>query len=163
MRFTSQLLVLWIISTTMQHIRSQKETSKEAGETNVGKTSCKQTKWTAKMNADLVDSRKEANALYSTQDCGRKIDIMELTKRLWDAKGYEELNKSSQNLRDQHAKIMNAVSQPESQFLNNELGNQTMLTTTERSGTIDGNENTTTTEQSYNEPSKEYMQRNGTK
>ena len=114
------------------------------------------------MNADLVDSRKKANALYSTQDCprkesGQKIGIMELTKRLWDAKGYAELNKSSQNLRDQYAKIMNAVSQPESQFLNNELGNQTMPTTTERSGTIDGNENTTTTEQSYNEPSEEYI------
>ena len=162
MRFTSQLLVLWIISTTMQHVRSQKETSKEAGETNVGKTSCKRTKWTAKMNADLVDSRKEANAVYSTQDCprkesGRKIGIMELTKRLWDAKGYAELNKSMQNRRDQYAKIMNAVSQPESQFLNNELGNPTMPTTTERSGTADGNENTTTTEQSYNEPSEEYI------
>ena len=92
MRFTSQLLVLWIIS-TMQHVRSQKETSKEAGETNAGKTSCKRTKWTAQMNADLIDSRKEADALYSSQDCprnesGRKIGIMELTKRLWDAKGY---------------------------------------------------------------------------
>ncbi|XP_068723454.1 uncharacterized protein [Montipora capricornis] len=82
---------------------------------------------------------------------------MELTKRLWDAKGYAELNKSYQNLRDQYAKIMNAASQPESQFLNNELGNQTMTTTTGRSGTIDGNENTTTTEQSCNEPSEEYI------
>ena len=70
MRFTSQLLVIWIISTTMQHVRSQKETSNEAGETKAGKT-----KWTAKMNANLVDSRKEANALYSTQDAqGKKVD-----------------------------------------------------------------------------------------
>ena len=103
MRFISQLLVLWIISTTIQHVRSQKKTSKEAGETNAGKTSRKRTKWTAKMNADLVDSRKEANALYSSQDCprkenGRKIGIMELTKRLWDTKGFAELKKSSQNL-----------------------------------------------------------------
>ena len=68
------------------------------------------------MNADLVDSRREANALYSTQGCPRKesrrkIGIMELTKRLWDAKGYAELKKSSQNLRDQYAKIMKAISQ----------------------------------------------------
>ena len=66
------------------------------------------------MNADLVDSRKEANALYSTLDCpgkesGRKIGIMELTKRLWDAKDYAELKKSSQNLRDQYAKIMKEI------------------------------------------------------
>ena len=33
---------------------------------------------------------------------------------------------------------MKAISQPESQFLNNELGNQTMPTTTEQSGTIGG-------------------------
>ena len=123
------------------------------------------TKWTAKMNADLVDSRKEANALYSSQDCsrkecGRKIGIMELTKRLWDAKGYAELKKSSQTLRDQYAKITKAISQPESQLLNNELRNQTMPTTTKRSGTKDNNVNTTTatttqrtTEQRYNEPS----------
>ena len=52
---------------------------------------------------------------------------------------------------------MKGISQPESQFLNNELGNETMPTTTERSGTIDGNENTTTTEQSYNETSEEYI------
>ena len=69
----------------MQHVRSQKETSNEVGETNAWKRSCKRTKWTAKMNADLVDSRKEANALYSSQDCprkecGRKIGIVELTK-----------------------------------------------------------------------------------
>ena len=95
MCFTSEVLVLWIRSTTMQRVRSQKETSKEPGETTAGETSCKPTKWTAQMNADLIDSRKEANALYSTQDCprkesGRKIGIMALTKRLWDAKGYAE-------------------------------------------------------------------------
>ena len=82
---------------------------------------------------------------------------MELTKRLWDAKGYAELKKSSQNLRDRYAKITKAISQPESQFLNNELGNQTMPTTSEGSGTIDGDENTATIEQSSNEPSEEYI------
>ena len=41
--------------------------------------------------------------------------------------------------------------------MNNELGNQTMPTTTERRGTVDGNENTTTIEQSYNEPNEEYI------
>ena len=39
--------------------------------------------------------------------------------------------------------------------MTNELGSQTMLTTTERSGAIDDNVNTTTMEQSYNEPSEE--------
>ena len=72
---------------------------------------------------------------------------MELTKRLWDAKGYAELKKSSQILRDQYAKNTKAISQPESQFSNNELGNQTMPTTTERGGRIDGDENTATIEQ----------------
>ena len=52
---------------------------------------------------------------------------------------------------------MKVISQLESQFLNNELGHQTISTMTERSRTIDGNENTTTTEQSYNEPSEEYI------
>ena len=113
------------------------------------------------MNADMIASRKEANALYSTQDCpskesGRKIGIMKLTKRLWDAKVHAELKKSSQNLRDQYAKMTKAICQPESQFLNNELGNQTMPTKTERSGTIDGDENTATIELSSNEASEEY-------
>ena len=42
------------------------------------------------------------------KESGRKIGIMELTKRLWDAKGYAELKKSSQNLRDHDAKIIKA-------------------------------------------------------
>ena len=41
--------------------------------------------------------------------------------------------------------------------MNNELGNQTMPITTERSGTIDGDENIATIEQSSNEPSEEYI------
>ena len=52
---------------------------------------------------------------------------------------------------------MKAISQPESQFFNNELGNQTIPTTTERSQTIDGDENTATIEQSSNEPSEQYI------
>ena len=41
--------------------------------------------------------------------------------------------------------------------MKNELGNQTMPTTNERSGAIDGDENTATIEQSSNEPSEEYI------
>lgn len=45
------------------------------------------------MNAALIDSRTEAEQLFTSIDCptkekGRKIGIMELTQRIFDEKGY---------------------------------------------------------------------------
>ena len=69
------------------------------------------------MNAALIDSRTEAEQLFNSSDwpkkenssdCprkenGRKIGIMELTRRIFDEKGYAYLQK---NLRDQYAHLM---------------------------------------------------------
>ena len=63
------------------------------------------------MNFALIEARNEAEELHKSPQCprksnGRKIGIMELTKTIWEGKGYESLGKSSQNLRDQYANIM---------------------------------------------------------
>lgn len=63
------------------------------------------------MNFALIEARNEAEELHKSPQCprksnGRKIGIMELTKTIWEGKGYESLGKSSQNLRYQYANIM---------------------------------------------------------
>jgi len=62
------------------------------------------------MNIALIDSRTQAEQLYNTDNCprkdnGRKVGVMELTKKIWDEKGFAYLQKSSQNLRDQYANL----------------------------------------------------------
>ena len=96
------------------------------------------------MNSDLIDARKDAETLYSSMECpvkedGRKIGVMELTKRFWDEKGYAFLCKTAQNLRDQYAKITKATYQP--QQLLNEIREQNTSRLQEQSETMDRNVN----------------------
>ena len=70
----------------------------------------KRRKWTEQMNTDVLRCKKDAVAM-TTSDCpplddnGKKKGYIKLMKELWDIKGYKDLNFSSQNLRDQAARI----------------------------------------------------------
>ena len=102
----------------MQHAQDHSRTSNEVGEMSDGETPSRRTKWTVKMNSDLVDARKEAEALYSSnerprKENGRKIEVRDFNKRFWNAKGYTRLCKTSQNLRDQYSRIIKARNQPD--------------------------------------------------
>ena len=61
------------------------------------------------MNAALIDSRTEAEQLSNSSDCpkkenGRKIGIMELTKRIFDEKGYAYVQKKKTSKLDENIK-----------------------------------------------------------
>ena len=57
--------------------------------------------WTPKMCVDLLHCRDMARQLHSSEDCPRKVNgrrqgVMELTKRFWDEKGYQNLERTAQ-------------------------------------------------------------------
>ena len=75
------------------------------------------TKWTDKMCIDLISCREQASTIYSTDECprkenGKKVGIMELTKRFWDSMGYSQLNKTSQNLADKYRHLQKTANIP---------------------------------------------------
>ena len=74
-----------------------------------------QTKWTDKMCIDLIS--KQASTIYSTDECprkenGKKVGIMELTKRFWDSMGYSQLSQTSQNLADKYRHLQKTANIP---------------------------------------------------
>ena len=75
------------------------------------------TKWTDKMCIDLISCREQASNIYSTDECprkenGKKVGIMELTKRFWDSMGYSQLSKTSQNLADKYRHLQKTANIP---------------------------------------------------
>jgi len=63
------------------------------------------TRWTDQMCIDLLTCKDEAKQLHTSEECptnekGRKIGLMQLTLKFWNEKGYENLGKTAQNLRD---------------------------------------------------------------
>ena len=65
---------------------------------------------TQKMCVDLLHCRDVARQLHSSEDCprkanGRKQGVMELTKRFWNEKEYQHLERTTQNLRDKRGHI----------------------------------------------------------
>ena len=67
-------------------------------------------KWTEQMNADLLSCKWEAVAMTLLEQPpldgnGRKNGYIRIMNELWDAKGYGDLGLSSQNLRDQAARL----------------------------------------------------------
>ena len=90
-----------------QHFRNQTESERD--ETTYAERHRVRTKWTQEMNAALIDSRTEAEQFFNPNDCptkdnGGKIGIMELTKRIFDEKGYAYLKKKpstfDENIKD---------------------------------------------------------------
>ena len=68
------------------------------------------TKWTEGMNNFLLDCKSKAKMLAESEnpprlENGRKKGYMRLMKELWDDSGYGELELTSQNLRDQAARL----------------------------------------------------------
>ena len=75
------------------------------------------TKWTGKMCIDLISCREQASNIYSTDECprkenGKKVGIMELTKRFWGSMGYSQLSKTSQNLADKYRHLQKTANIP---------------------------------------------------
>ena len=84
--------------------------------------------WTPKMCVDLLHCRDMARQLHSLEDCPRKVNgrrqgVMELTKRFWDEKGYQNLERTAQNLRDKIGHI-EKFSQTAAVLIDNEIDEQ---------------------------------------
>ena len=67
-------------------------------------------KWTEQMNKDVMECKRQAKALTSSQNppCkgnGKRKGYIEAMKELWDEKGYGYLELKSQNLRDQASRL----------------------------------------------------------
>ena len=82
--------------------------------------------WTPKMCVDLLHCRDMTRQLHSSEDyprnCRRK-GVMELTKRFWDEKGYQNLERTAQNLRDKIGHIEKS-SQTAAVLIGNEIDEQ---------------------------------------
>ena len=84
--------------------------------------------WTPKMCVDLLHCRNMARQLHSSEDCPRKVNgrrqgVMELTKRFWDEKGYQNLERTAQNLRDKIGHIEKSL-QTAAVLIDNEIDEQ---------------------------------------
>ena len=84
--------------------------------------------WTPKMCVDLLHCRDMARQLHSSEDSPRKVNgrrqgVMELTKRFWDEKGYQNLERTAQNLRDKIGHIEKS-SQTAAVLIDNEIDEQ---------------------------------------
>ena len=108
-------------------------------------------KWTEQMNKDVLECKKKAQELVSSENppCnenGRKRGYIDVMKELWDDMGYKNLQLKSQNLRNQASRIEKI------------RNNGTDLSITERSVEDLGNI-TSTSEYSSQEKSKQPKQR----
>ena len=70
----------------------------------------KRLKWTEQMNIDCLDCKRKAQELITSEnppvnENGRRKGYIKVMKELWEAKGYEKLGLTSQNLRDQAARL----------------------------------------------------------
>ena len=71
-------------------------------------------KWTKEMNNTLLDCKSKAQALVKSEnpprlENGRKNGYMRVMKELWDEAGFENLALTSQNLRDQAARLEKSI------------------------------------------------------
>ena len=71
-------------------------------------------KWTEEMNNILLDCKSKAQALAKSEnpprlENGRKKGYMSVMKELWDEAGFENLALTSQNLRDQAARLEKSI------------------------------------------------------
>ena len=85
-------------------------------------------RWTPKMCVDLLHCTDMARQLHSSEDCPRKVNgrrqgVMELTKRFWDEKGYENLERTAQNLHDKIGHIEKYL-QTAAVLIDNEIDEQ---------------------------------------
>ena len=67
-------------------------------------------KWAESMNTKLLECKRQAKVIVQSKDPPRKEDgkkqgYMAIMKQLWDNSEFADLNISTQNLRDQAARI----------------------------------------------------------
>ena len=67
-------------------------------------------KWTNQMNNDVLECKRRAQELVASDSAplnrnGRKKGYIEVTKQLWEEKGYGHLALKGQNLRDQASRL----------------------------------------------------------
>ena len=108
-----------------------------AGETSRGKKGLKQLKWTEQMNIDCLDCKRKAQDLIASEnppvsENGRRKGYIKVMKELWGAMGHENLGLTSQNLRDQAARLEKMRSDTSEQSRNNETEDITNLNSRER-------------------------------
>ena len=70
-------------------------------------------KWSDRMNSDLLECKRRAKELTSSQDplCnanGKKKGYIMVMKELWEQKGYGHLGLKGQNYRDQASRLEKA-------------------------------------------------------
>ena len=75
----------------------------------------KRLKWTEQMNIDCLDCKRKAQELIASEnppvnENGRRKGYIKVMKELWEAKGYEELGLTNQNLRDRAARLEKIMS-----------------------------------------------------
>ena len=109
-----------------------------AGETSRRKKGLKRLKWTEQMNIDCLDWKREAQDLIASKNPpvnrnGRRKGYIKFMKELWEAMGYENLGLTSQNLRDQAARLEKITSDTSGQSRSNETEDITTLNSRERS------------------------------
>ena len=73
-------------------------------------------KWTEQMNTDLLSCKREALAMTQMEQPplernGRRKGYIKIMRGLWDVKGYDSFGFSSQNLRDQAARLEKSLDQ----------------------------------------------------
>ena len=109
-----------------------------AEETSRGKKGLKRLKWTEQMNIDCLDCKRKAQDLIASENLpvnenGRRKGYIKVMKELWEAMGYESLGLTSQNLRDQAARLEKMTSYKSGESLSNETEDITTLNSRERS------------------------------
>ena len=75
----------------------------------------KRLKWIEQMNIDCLDCKRKAEELIASEnppvnENGRRKGYIKVMKELWEAKEYEKLGLTSQNLRDQAARLEKIIS-----------------------------------------------------
>ena len=76
----------------------------------------KRLKWTEQMNIDCLDCKRKAQELIASEnppvnENGRRKGYIKIMKELWEeAKGYEKLGLTKQNLRDRAARLEKIMS-----------------------------------------------------
>ena len=70
-------------------------------------------KWSDRMNSDLLECKRRAKELTSSQDLlcnanGKKEGYIIVMKELWEQEGYRHLGLKGQNLRDQASRLEKA-------------------------------------------------------
>ena len=84
----------------------------------------KRLKWTEQMNIDCLNCKRKAQELIASEnppvnENGRRKGYIKVMKELWEAKGYEKLGLTSQNLRDQAPILEKIISDTSGQSRSN--------------------------------------------